>query len=237
MTSVQYNPPHHLCQPPPARCRTRNYPLFSPPIASRRIPLCRPVYCEGIQEGDPNLNVNRMGTLDRVDWLRGWVAVQLFTRGQVECGNNPPYTEPPYIPKGHPRLGGWWADSFRGDRVTTARGAAFRSGSKLWTLQWNHVTNQTLMQAKEFAFEAISYLVSWGIATKIDIVPWYISRRVMRLDITIHGPGVGDVNITVQGSAMPDSRYLWEEYKRTPNIDSLGQRYPRSVPTIEANAA
>jgi len=229
---VQYNPPQHICAPPPPRCRTRSYPLFQPPIASRRIPLCRPPNCEGIQEGDPNLHVNKMGTLDRNDWLRGWVIKQLFTRGQVECGDRDSGEHPPYIK--HPRLGGWWADAFRGNTSVTSRGSAFRSGSKLWTLQWNHVTNQTLMQAKDFAFEAISYLVAWGIASKIDIVPWYISRRVMRLDITIKGPGASDVNITVQGSAMPDSRYLWEEYKNIANIDPLGKRYPRSVPTAEA---
>jgi len=226
MTSVQYNPPQHLCGPEPPPCRTRNYPLFHPPIASRRIPLCRPPNCEAIQEGEPNLHVNTFGTLDRVDWLRGWIIVQLFTRGQVECDETPPRI------RGHPRLGGWWADAFRGNQSVTGRGSAFRSGSKLWTLQWSHVTNETLMLAKEFALEAISYLLSWGIASKIDITPWYISRRVMRLDIVVTGPGGIDVNVTVQGAVMPDSRYLWTEYRAIPNVDVLGKRYPRSQPSI-----
>jgi len=232
MAAVQYNPPAHLCEPPPARCRTRNYPLFQPPISWRRIPLCRPPNCEEIQEGDPNLHVNRQGTLDRIDWIRGWVITQLFTRGQVECDESPPY-----IPRGHPRLGGWWADAFRGGGSVTARGAAFRSGSKLWALQWNHVTNQTLTQAKEFALDAISYLLAWGIASRIDVHPWYISRRVMRLDIKISGPGGADVNVTIQGTGMPDSRYLWTEYRATPNVDALGSRYPRSVPREAAAEA
>jgi len=225
MASVQYVPPHDSCSPPLPPCRTRNYPLFQPPISSRRIPLCRPPNCEGIQEGEPNLNVNRMGTLDRSDWLRGWVIAQLFTRGQVECDETPPH-----IPRGHPRLGGWWADAFRGDQAVTGRGSVFRSGSKLWTLQWSHVTNETLMLAKEFALEAIGYLLGWGIVSKIEVTPWYISRRVMRLDILLRGPGGADVNVTVQGTSMPDARYLWAEYHATPNVDALGQRYPRTVP-------
>jgi|SRR5215510_9983500 len=224
---VQYNPPQHLCAPPPPRCRTRNYPPFRPPIASRRIPLCRPPNCEGLEEGEPHLHVNRMATLDRIEWIKGWVIVQLFTRGQVECDEDPPHFY------GHPRLGGWWADAFRGGESVTARGAAFRSGSKLWTLRWSFVTNDTLIKAKEFAYDAINYLVAWGIASKIEINPWYISRQVMRLDILVRGPGGVNTAVTVQGTAMPDSTYLWEEYRPRHRVPPLAQRYPRSRPGFE----
>jgi len=189
--------------------------------------------------------VTKQGTLSRDDWLRGWVIKQLFTRGLVECGDRLDFDDgthrwtgdvPPYIK--HGRLGGWWADSFRGGQAVTARGSSFKSGSKLWTLMWNHVTNQTLMQAKEFALEAIGYLMSWGIASKIEVTPWYISRRVMRLDIVIRGPGGVNTQVMVQGSAMPDSRYLWEEYGGRPrNVDPLWVRYPRSVPPREGDEA
>lgn len=241
MTIIQYDPPQHRCLPPPPRCRTRYLPPFQPPISWRRIPLCRPPNCESIQEGDPNLHVNKQGTLDRIDWLRGWIITQLFTRGYVECDENQiigqRWRQPPEIVMQRQRLGGWWADAFRGAASVTARGSAFRSGSRLWTLQWNHVTNETLMLAKEYALEAIQYLLGWGIASKIEIEPWYISRRVMRLDIVVRGPGGGDVNVTVQGTAMPDSRYLWAEYKPTPNVDPLSVRYPRSFPSDDAQAA
>lgn len=219
MTMIAYIPPRNLCEPEPQRCRTATFPVFQPPISSRRIPLCRPANCENIQEGEPNLNVTGAGTLDRRDWLRGWVMTQLFTRGQIECTDAPPFID-------HSRAGGWWADAFRSGEYVGGRGSAFVSGSKLWSLQWNHVNNQTLMMARQFALEAISYLLSWGIASKIDVAPWYISRNVMRLEILLKGPGLGTESIVVQGAALPDSTYLWEEYTGKTTVPPVWH-YPR----------
>src|SRR5215467_8860602 len=132
------------CAPPAPRCRDRISPPFKPGIATRRIPVCSPVFCEGLQPGEPNWFVNAFGTLDRTNWIKGWVASQLFTRGQVECVDSPMQK----------RSGGWWADSFR-----STQGRMFHSGSLLWTLQWSRVTNKTLTDAKQMAYDAVNHLL------------------------------------------------------------------------------
>lgn len=181
--------------PPPPRCGTRYTETFKPGISARRIPSCSDWHC-GLQPGDPNWRVTDMGTLDRARWIEGWVATQLFTRGQVEC-NEHPLGE---------RAGGWWADAFRSDR--------FRSGSKLWSLQWSRVDNDALLRAKHYALEAVDPLRAWGFATRIDIDPTYVSPRVMRLAINVHGPGYTAVTIGAEGSVVSGG-WLWTSYDKS----------------------
>lgn len=58
---------------------------------------------------------------------------------------------------------GWWAD------VATAD--ARPVGSKLWTLARAKLTQQTLLDAQAFAQEALAWLVSMGIAQRVQITP------------------------------------------------------------------
>ena len=188
------------CAPPPKRCKTPIYPLSQPGISARLIPTCAVSYCDLLGCGDPNWRVTNAGTLDRSHWIEGWIATQLFTRGEVSCQENP-------LGK---RDGGWWADSFRSDR--------FRSGSKLWSLQWSSVTNDTLVKARAYALEALQFLLAWGVASRLTVDALYISRFVMRLRVTVAIPGgagtpVAPASFMFQGEIVPAKGWLWSEYK------------------------
>jgi phage gp46-like protein len=184
------------CAPPVERCESPNYPLFTPGISTRMIPQCSVSFCDCPQVAVGRYRVTAQGALDRSHWIEGWIINQLSTRGEVSCEEHP-------LGK---RDGGWWADSFRTP-------AGFRSGSKLWSLQWRHVTNDALITAKQYASEALQYLVVWGIASRLIVETSYISRNVMQLAVKVIGPGNLTGNITVQGQSMPNAGWLWQEYK------------------------
>src|SRR5262245_9289943 len=118
--------------PPPPRCGSPEFPLFQPGISTRLIPQCSATFCECDVTGVGRYRVTPQGTLDRSHWIEGWIINQLSTRGEVSCDEHTL----------HDRAGGWWADAFR-------QPVGFKSGSKLWTLQWAHVTNDALIIAKQ----------------------------------------------------------------------------------------
>lgn len=187
------------CNPTPSDpCRSPIYPLFSTGISPRQIPLCGDgPYCECEGQSIARYRITPAGTLDRSHWIEGWIIGQLLTRGEVSC-------EEHVLRK---RDGGWWADSFR------KPAGQFRSGSKLWSLQWSFVTNEALIMAKQFANQALQYLLAWGIASTLKIDTSYVSRNVMRLQVKVIGPGLMTQTIIVDGQAMPNAGWLWQEYK------------------------
>lgn len=63
------------------------------------------------------------------------------------------------IPAGAERRG-WWADIFDGD--------AF--GSRLWLLDRSVVTQETVLRARDYANEALAWLVADGVAAAVDVV-------------------------------------------------------------------
>jgi phage gp46-like protein len=192
------------CGPQPERCRSPIYPLFETGIAIKQVPLCQGPVCDCDTPSYGRIRLNAGGTLDRTKWLEGWVISQLSTRGEVGC-------EDTILRR---REGGWWADDFR-------RGVNFKSGSKLWALQWSFVENDTLIMAEAYANEALAPLVSWGIASRIKVKASYVSRRVMRLTIEIIGPGLSAA-VTIDGQALPNGGWAW------------GERQPEGVGSIAA---
>lgn len=177
-------------------CRPQFYPLFNTGISNRQVPICDGPYCECETPAMARLRITREGTLDRSHWIEGWVIAQLVTRGEISC-------EEHILKK---RDGGWWADSFRPT-------SDFKSGSKLWSLQWAMVTNEALIMAKQYATQAIQYLLAWGVASTLKVDTKYVSRKVMRLSVTVIGPGVNTNVINIDGQAMPNAGWLWQEYK------------------------
>lgn len=191
MPQIQIDP----CAPEPPRCRAPIAQPFKPGISTRPSPHCDGSICDLFACGGGNWRVTSSGTLDRSRWIEGWVLTQLLTRGEVECDE---------FDIQHKTDGGWWADAFRTDN--------FKSGSKLWALQWSHNNNETLLRAKQYAYDALQYLVAWGIVNKLIIDPLYISRSVIHLKIAITGPGISAAFV-VEGQAMPHSGWLWNEYR------------------------
>ena len=68
-----------------------------------------------------------------------------------------------------------------------------------------------MSKAPDFASRKPGYAAAWGIASRIGISATYVSRQVMQLAISVTGPGTSAA--AVQGTAMPDSGWLWREYK------------------------
>lgn len=183
----------NACAPQPSRCQSPNYPVFSTGISVRQIPVCGPSPCDCDTPMTGRYRVALGGTLDRSHWLEGWIYSQLVTRGAVACDEHTLGRS----------AGGWWADAFRGT------GNSFQSGSKLWSLQWSRVTNEALIYARQYATEALQYLVQWGIASRIKVDSNYVNPKVMRLVITVIGPGHPQ-EVTVDGQVVPSGGWAWE---------------------------
>lgn len=181
------------CAPPPPRCGDAIKHPFQPGISTRPSPTCSGDMCSLFACGGGNWRVTSQGTLDRARWIEGWIMTQLLTRGQIDCNENPLGEN----------AGGWWADAFRSD--------SFKSGSKLWSLQWAHANNEALLTAKDYALQALSYLVDWGIVSKLIVTPFYMTRSIIHLQIDITGPGVS-ANFVVEGQALARCDWLWTEY-------------------------
>jgi phage gp46-like protein len=73
---------------------------------------------------------------------------------------------------------GWWADAWpqvAGDLI----------GSRLWLLGREKELAETLRRAREYAEEALAWLVADGIAARVEVVPSVPRRGVLRLAIAV----------------------------------------------------
>ncbi|MDU1063265.1 MAG: phage GP46 family protein [Leclercia adecarboxylata] len=74
---------------------------------------------------------------------------------------------------------GWWGDTFptvTGDRI----------GSRLWLLGREKITNNTLNRARDYATEALQWMVDDGVAARFDVTSERLGIEAARLNITIY---------------------------------------------------
>ena len=74
---------------------------------------------------------------------------------------------------------GWWADAYpqiEGDQI----------GSRLWLLSREKEIAETLRRAKEYADEALAWLVIDGIAARVEVTTSVPRRGVLGLAIAVH---------------------------------------------------
>lgn len=74
---------------------------------------------------------------------------------------------------------GWWADAYpqiEGDQI----------GSRLWLLSREKEIPETLRRAKEYADEAVAWLVIDGIAARVEVNTSVPRRGVLGLSIAVH---------------------------------------------------
>lgn len=81
---------------------------------------------------------------------------------------------------------GWWADG--------------ELGSRLWLLERSKVTTETVAAARDYAREALDWLLDEGIAASVDVVASVPRRGWIGLEITI----------TRAGAPPAQFAYVWE---------------------------
>ncbi len=109
------------------------------------------------------------GDLAQDEGLETSVLISLFTDRRAN-------DEDP-LPGGDDRRG-WWGDAFGdidGDRV----------GSRLWLLSREKQTQTALNRAKEYAEEALRWLIEDGIARSVTVSAQIVSSGVLGLEVEI----------------------------------------------------
>lgn len=102
----------------------------------------------------PEVNIVN-GDLDKDEDLRTAVYISLFSWRKANLDD-------PYDPKVIGGRKGWWYDTFsevEGDRF----------GSRLWLLEREKVTEETLNRLEEYAEEALQWMIEDGVADSLDI--------------------------------------------------------------------
>lgn len=90
--------------------------------------------------------------LDSTEPLVRAVIISLFTWRRANPDDDLP---------GNERMG-WWGD-------TTADVTGDRIGSRLWLLMRSKLTDETVLRAREYAAEALQWLVDDGIVARFDV--------------------------------------------------------------------
>lgn len=80
------------------------------------------------------------------------VIISLFTWRRANAGDTRP-TDPKW---------GWWGDTF-------APVAESKIGSRLWLLAREKMTKETVRRAKDYASEALQWLIEDGVASAVDV--------------------------------------------------------------------
>lgn len=118
----------------------------------------------------------RAGDLAADDTLQTAVVISLFTDRRARPDDVLPQAD------ADPR--GWWADSLgaEGEQI----------GSRLWLLSREKQTPETVARAREYAEEALAWLVSDGVAAKVEVEVSIPRDGVLGLIIWITRPGGPD---------------------------------------------
>ena len=128
------------------------------------------------------------GDLETGGDLASAVIISLFTDRVASASDQ--------IPVGTQDRRGWWGD------LPLAGGAAEPIGSRLWLLSREKSTTATLLRARDYVSEALQWLISDGIASRIDVKTAYSGavRETMQILITIY---------RLNGAAPLSLSYAW----------------------------
>ena len=118
------------------------------------------------------------GDLLRDDGLETAVSLSLFTDRRATRDLMPDVRDVD--------LRGYW-----GDVATVVEGD--QTGSLLWTLAREKETAQTLARARQYARDALQWMLDDKVASKIEVAASYVARGVMMLTIDIYRPGLQPV--------------------------------------------
>jgi phage gp46-like protein len=88
------------------------------------------------------------------------------------------------LPGGADDRRGWWGDAMPPRDGTSQVMQGDRIGSRLWLLEREKVTRETLARAKDYVAEAVAWMVRDGLARRIDVETWADGQRLCwRLEV------------------------------------------------------
>lgn len=90
---------------------------------------------------------------------------------------------------------GWWADTY-------AEITGDKYGSRLWLLSREKQLSTVLAKAREYAEEALGWMVEDGVAKSVDVATWFIKTGVLGIRVRIHKPDAPAIDYKYE--------YLWE---------------------------
>lgn len=95
----------------------------------------------------------QQGQLATDDGLRTAIIISLFSDGRARDDD--------VLPSGDDRRG-WWGDAFLppNDRI----------GSRMWLLEREKLTTATLLRLRDYAREALAWLIEDGIAASVNVI-------------------------------------------------------------------
>lgn len=105
------------------------------------------------------------------DGLESAVVISLFTDRRAESDDEV---------EGDDRRG-WWGDLFpavEGDRI----------GSRLWLLSREKQLPSVLIRAREYASEALQWLIDDGVASAVTVEAEVVRQGLLGLQVVIHRP-------------------------------------------------
>jgi len=117
------------------------------------------------------------GQLEMDEGLNTAVLHSLFTDARAR--------EDDELPWGETDRRGCWFDPTLPKNAAAGR-TVDRYGSRLWLLSRAKQTAETLARAKEYAEEALQWLVDDGIAVKVEVTAEWQSRGYMALTVQIY---------------------------------------------------
>jgi phage gp46-like protein len=112
------------------------------------------------------------------DGLRTAVLLSLFTDRRAEEGD--------VLPDAETDRRGWWADAFPvvdGDKM----------GSRLWLLARAKQSQDVVDRAREYAREALAWLVEDKVASQVEVTSEVPSPGVLAIGVVVHRPNLDPV--------------------------------------------
>lgn len=141
-------------------------------------------------EGDIAPDPDTDGKLYReTSSLETAIRLSLFTDSRAQDGDDLP-DNPGFLGDD---LRGWWGDAFISDENGSL-------GSRLWTLKRSALTGETRQRARDYALEALSWLVEIGISSSVEV------------DANVPAPDRLELIVRIFREAEPPARFafLWE---------------------------
>lgn len=118
--------------------------------------------------------------LDTDDGLETAVILSLYTDARARDDDT--------LPAGQTYRRGWWGDAYppeTGDLI----------GSRLWLLRASKQLQESLTAAREYAEEALAWLVDDGAARKVEVETFIARDEVMGMIVRIYRPQGAEVSL------------------------------------------